>query len=188
MKIGYARVSTRGQDLKGQVAALKNEQCDRIYKEKMTGRTTNRPEFQKVLKELQAGDTLLVTKLDRFARSTQEALMIIKELFERDVKIDILNLGRIENSPTGRLIFTVFSAFADFERDLIVERTQEGKVIAKQNPNFKEGRPKKFTEAQLDHALSLLNTHSYKQVQELTGVSKTTLWRYRASQKEKVFG
>lgn len=93
MKIGYARVSTRGQDLKGQVTTLKNEQCDSIYKEKMTGRTTNRPEFQKVLKQLQAGDTLVVTKLDRFARSTQVALIIIKELFEWDVKIDILNLG-----------------------------------------------------------------------------------------------
>ncbi|GMR71254.1 recombinase family protein [Aerococcus viridans] len=182
MKIGYARVSTRGQDLKGQVAALKNEQCDKIYKEKITGRTTDRPEFQKALKQLQAGDTLVVTKLDRFARSTQEALTTIKELFEQDVKIDILNLGRIENTPTGRLIFTVFSAFADFERDLIIERTQEGKTIAKQNPNFKEGRPKKFTKAQLNHALSLLNTYSYKQVQELTGVSKTTLWRYKESQ------
>lgn len=181
MKIGYARVSIRGQDLKGQVAALKNEQCDKIYKEKMTGRTTNRPEFQKVLKQLQAGDTLVVIKLDCFVRSTQEALIIIKELFERDVKIDILNLGRIENTPTGRLIFTVFSAFADFERYLIVEHTQEGKAIAKQNPNFREGRPKKFSKDQLNHGLSLLNTHSYKQVQELTGISKTTLWRYKES-------
>lgn len=92
------------------------------------------------MKQLQAGDTLVVTKLDCFVRSTQEALIIIKELFERDVKIDILNLGRIENTPTGRLIFTVFSSFADFERYLIVEGTQEGKVIAKQNQNFRNKR------------------------------------------------
>lgn len=181
MKYGYARVSTRGQDLNGQIFILKKEHCDMIYSEKMTGTTSNRPEFQKLLNKLKEGDTLVVTKLDRFARSTQEALTIIKDLFEREIKIDILNLGRIENSPSGRLIFTVFSAFADFERDLIVERTQEGKAIAKQNPNFREGRPKKYTKTQLNHALTLLNTHSYKQVYELTGISKTTLWRYKES-------
>ncbi|PRY82874.1 recombinase family protein [Alkalibacterium olivapovliticus] len=181
MKYGYARVSTRGQDLNSQIEKLKQEHCDTIYAEKMTGTTAERPEFQRLLNTIESGDTLVVTKLDRFARSTQEALTIIKDLFERDVKIDILNLGRIENTPSGRLIFTVFSAFADFERDLIIERTQEGKAIAKQNPNFREGRPKKFSKTQLEHALKLLNTHSYKQVYELTGISKTTLWRYKES-------
>lgn len=182
MKYGYARVSTRGQDLNAQIERLKQEYCEIIYAEKMTGTTADRPEFKKLLNKLQSGDTLVVTKLDRFARSTQEALTIIKDLFEREVKIDILNLGRIENTPSGKLIFTVFSAFADFERDLIVERTQEGKAIAKKDPNFREGRPKKFSKKQLEHALTLLDTHSYKQVQELTGVSKTTLWRYKEAQ------
>lgn len=182
MKYGYARVSTRGQDLNAQIERLKQGYCEIIYAEKMTGTTADRPEFKKLLNKLQSGDTLVVTKLDRFARSTQEALTIIKDLFEREVKIDILNLGRIENTPSGKLIFTVFSAFADFERDLIVERTQEGKAIAKKDPNFREGRPKKFSKKQLEHALTLLDTHSYKQVQELTGVSKTTLWRYKEAQ------
>lgn len=182
MKYGYARVSTRGQDLNAQIERLKQEHCEIIYAEKMTGTTTDRPEFKKLLNKLQSGDTLVVTKLDRFARSTQEALAIIKDLFVREVKIDILNLGRIENTPSGKLIFTVFSAFADFERDLIVERTQEGKAVARKDPNFREGRPKKFSKKQLEHALTLLDTHSYKQVQELTGVSKTTLWRYKESQ------
>ncbi|SPT64657.1 DNA-invertase hin [Aerococcus viridans] len=91
-------------------------------------------------------------------------------------------MGKIENTPTGRLIFTIFSAFADFERDLIVERTQEGKEIARNNPNFKDGRPIKYSKQQIQHALSLLNTYSYNQVQEMTGISKSTLWRYKKKQ------
>jgi len=74
-------------------------------------------------------------------------LETVKNLFERGVKIYIVNMGVIENTPTGRLTFTIFSAFAEFERDMIVERTQEGKALVKQNPDFKEGRPKKFSEA-----------------------------------------
>ena len=86
-------------------------------------------------------------------------------------------MGVIEDTPTGRLIFTIFSAFAEFERDLIVTRTQEGKEIAKQKGDFKEGRPKKFGKKQIEHALNLLETHSYKQVEETTGISKSTLIR-----------
>ena len=123
---------------------MEDERCDRIYFEKITGTKSNRPEFQKLLQEIQTGDTLVITKMDRFVRSTQDALNTIKFLFEKGVKINVLNLGIIENTSTGRLIFTIFSAFADFERDLIVERTQAGKEIAKQRPGFREGRPKKF--------------------------------------------
>nr|WP_250621012.1 recombinase family protein [Bacillus subtilis] len=75
------------------------------------------------------------------------------------------------------LIFTIFSAFAEFERDMIVERTQEGKMLAKQNPDFREGRPKKFTKQQINHALTLLENHSYKQVEDMTGISVSTLVR-----------
>ncbi len=128
---------------------MEDERCDRIYFEKITGTKSNRPEFQKLLQEIQTGDTLVITKLDRFARSTQDALNTIKFLFEKGVKINVLNLGIIENTSTGRLIFTIFSAFADFERDLIVERTQEGKEIAKQRPGFREGRPKNFHSSRL---------------------------------------
>lgn len=123
------------------------------------------------------GDTLVVTKLDRFARSTQDALEIIKDLFDRNIKVHVLNMGVIENTPSGRLIFTIFSAFAEFERDMIVERTQEGKMLAKQNPDFREGRPKKFTKQQINHALTLLENHSYKQVEDMTGISVSTLVR-----------
>ena len=83
MKYGYARVSTRQQDLEGQLRQLEEERCDRVYFEKITGTKSDRPEFQKLLQEIETGDTLVVTKLDRFARSTQDALNTIKLLFEK---------------------------------------------------------------------------------------------------------
>jgi DNA invertase Pin-like site-specific DNA recombinase len=177
LKYGYARVSTIHQDLNIQLQQLEKENCDQIFSEKYSGTNKKRAEFQKLLNILQEGDTLVVTKLDRFARSTQDALEIIKDLFDRNIKVHVLNMGVIENSPTGRLIFTIFSAFAEFERDMIVERTQEGKILAKQNPNFREGRPNKFSRQQINHALSLLENHSYKQVEEMTGISVSTLVR-----------
>ncbi len=183
LKYGYARVSTMHQDLQVQLKQLENENCDKIYSEKYSGTNKKRPEFQKLIDMLQEGDTLVVTKLDRFARSTQDALEIIKDLFERNIKVHVLNMGVIENTPTGRLIFTIFSAFAEFERDMIVERTQEGKMLAKQNPDFREGRPKKFSRQQINHALSLLDNHSYKQVEDMTGISVSTLVRAKKKNK-----
>lgn len=179
VKYGYARVSTRQQDLEGQLRQLEEEHCNKIFFEKITGTKSDRPEFQKLLQTVQAGDTLVVTKLDRFARSTQDALNTIKVLFEKSVRINVLNLGVIENTSTGRLIFTIFSAFADFERDLIVERTREGKEIAKQRPGFKEGRPRKFSQKQINLAMKLLEGNSYKEVEQMTGISKSTLTRYK---------
>lgn len=129
------------------------------------------------MSQLKEGDTLVITKLDRFARSAKDAIEVIEKLFDNGVRVHILNIGIVEDTPTGRLIFNIMSAFAQFERDMIVERTQEGKAIAKQKPDFREGRPKKFSKKQIDHALNLLKNHSYKQVGELTGISKSTLIR-----------
>ncbi|MDR7076196.1 DNA invertase Pin-like site-specific DNA recombinase [Neobacillus niacini] len=177
MKYGYARVSTVQQDLESQLQALKNEGCEKIYSEKFTGTKSDRPQFNELLSVLKEGDCLVITKLDRFARSTTDALETIKTLFNNGVKVHILNMGIVENTPTGRLIFTILSGFAEFERDMIVERTQEGKAIAKQREDFKEGRPNKFSKKQVEHALKLLETHSYKEVEETTGISKSTLIR-----------
>lgn len=177
MKYGYARVSTTGQDLNAQLDVLQQEGCEKVFSEKFTGTKADRPQFQALLKTLETGDALVVTKLDRFARSTSEALQIIKELFERGVKVHVLNMGLIENTPTGRLIFTIMSGFAEFERDLIVERTQEGKAIARMRDDYREGRPVKFSKKQVEHALILLERHSYKQVEDMTGISKSTLIR-----------
>lgn len=175
MKYGYARVSTVAQDLEVQIQALQAEGCEVIYKEKFTGTKTDRPEFNKVLEALQEGDTLVVTKLDRFARSAVEGIQTVKALFARGVKVHILNIGLIENTPTGRLIFNILSSFAEFERDMIVERTQEGKALAKQRDDFREGRPRKHSKQQVLHALELLNTHTYKEVEAMTGIKKRTL-------------
>ena len=179
MKYGYARVSTVEQDLRAQIEQLENEGCDEIFRDKFTGTSRDRPEFMKLLDKLEAGDVLVVTKLDRFARSTLDGIGIIRELFERGVAVHILNMGLVENTPTGRLIFNILMSFAEFERDMIVERTQEGKAIARQRPDFREGRPKKFGRKQIEHAIKLKETHSYRQVEDLTGISKSTLIRAR---------
>jgi DNA invertase Pin-like site-specific DNA recombinase len=177
MKYGYARVSTVHQDLESQLQALEKEGCDKIYSEKFTGTKADRPKFKELLSLLEEGDTLVITKLDRFARSTVDAIQTVEELFNKGVKVHILNMGLVENTPTGKLVFNVMSAFAEFERDMIVERTQEGKAIAKQREDFREGRPNKFSKKQIEHALMLLETHSYKEVEETTGISKSTLIR-----------
>lgn len=177
MKYGYARVSTLNQDLQAQFQALEKEGCEKIYKDKFTGTKTDRPQFSKLLQELKPCDTLVVTKLDRFARTTADGINTIKGLFERGIKVHVLNMGLVEDTPTGRLILSVMLAFAEFERDMIVERTQEGKEIAKQRPDFREGRPKKFSKKQIEHALRLLESNSYKQVGDMTGISKSTLIR-----------
>lgn len=185
MTYGYARVSTTGQgrdgnSLEDQITSLENYGCDEIVTEVFTGAKMERPKFAALLQKLQKGDTLVVTKLDRFARTTLDGCQTVRELFERGVKVHILNIGLIENTLTGNLILTVFLAFAEYERGMIVERTQTGKAIARTRPDYRDGRPKKYKPAQIDHALSLLDSGmSYKQVENATGISKSTLTRAR---------
>lgn len=183
MIYGYARVSTVGQSINGssleeQVAVLTEYGCNQIITEAYTGKTVYRPQFTALLSKLQSGDTLVVTKLDRFARSTVEGVQTVRDLFARDVKVHILNIGLIENTLSGNLILTVFLAFAEFERGMILERTQNGKALAKMQPGFREGRPPKYKPAQINHALELLGSGlSYRQVENVTGISKSTLIR-----------
>lgn len=179
MKYGYARVSTTDQKLENQLEALKIAGADKIYQEKFTGTTTERPEFTKLLQQLNPDDTLIVTKLDRFARNTREALDIIQDLFNREIKVNIINMGLIDNTPTGQLIFTIFSAFAQFERDMIVTRTQEGKAYAKRNdPHFREGRPQTYTDEQMRLAYQLRQQGmTYKMIARKTGISERTQQR-----------
>ena len=182
-KYGYARVSTQGQDLKAQVETLKAEGCEVIYSEKFTGTTKDRPEFKAVLDAVQSGDTLVVTKLDRFARSAEDAIHVIKQLHTQGVRVHILNMGMVDNTATGKLLLTVLAGFAEFERDMIVERLNEGKAIAKQREGYREGRKPKYTKAQLDHAMKLKETHSFTQVVALTNIPIATLKRESAKRK-----
>ena len=152
--------------------------CEEIVAEAFTGKTMERPKFQSLLERLQPNDTLVVCKLDRFARTTIDGVQTVRGLFERGVKVNILNMGMVENTLTGNLIMTIMLAFAEYERGMIVERTQTGKMIARQNPDFRDGRPKKYSPTQLKLAMELLESgKSYKQVQILTGISKSTLVR-----------
>lgn len=146
MVYGYARVSSDGQDRygnskQGQTEALKAAGCEKVYYEHFTGTKMDRPEFTKLMCELKSGDTLKVTKLDRFARTAADGATKIKELMARGVTVHILNMGLIENTPTGRLMMQILLAFAEFERDNIMERLNDGKAIAKaKNPEWREGR------------------------------------------------
>lgn len=148
MRYGYGRVSTKGQEQNGnsledQRAKLTEAGCDEIILEAYTGTKMDRPKFKKLLDKLEKGDTLVVCKLDRFARTAREGLEVVENLMERGVKVHILNMGLIEDTPMGRVILTVMLAFAQFERDSIVERTQAGKALAKEKEDYSEGRPRK---------------------------------------------
>ncbi len=182
MIYGYARVSTKGQakdgnSLEGQERALKAAGAELIYTDVYTGVTTDRPELDKLLGGLKDGDTVVVTKLDRIARSVKQGISLIEELINKGVNVHILNMGLLDSSPTGKLIRNVMFSFAEFERDMIMQRTREGKEIARQNPGYREGRKPKYTRQQIDHAISLLSDHSYAEVEKMTGISKSTLIR-----------
>lgn len=182
---GYARVSTLSQDLESQLQVLKNEGAEVIYQEKASGKTIkDRPELNKLLSTIKPGDTLIITRLDRLARTLIEGAILLEDLFNRGIRVHILNMGVLENTTMGKLILHFILAIAEFERSNIVERTQDGKAAAKKNPGFKEGRPKKYTKKQLDHAMQLLENHSFKQVVDLTGISISTLKRESKARKE----
>ena len=187
---GYCRVSTRKQ-LEGNSLEQQSQEILSKYphaiiiEEQFTGKTTDRPKFNELLKELENGDTLVVSKLDRFARNTEDGLRTMRELLEQGITVEILNFGGVEGgfNSKNKLMFNIMMAFAEFERDMIVERTQAGKEIARQRDDFREGRPKVYGKAQINHALELLETKTYRQVEELTGISKSTLIRAKRKQK-----
>jgi DNA invertase Pin-like site-specific DNA recombinase len=174
-------VSTKGQlegnSIEDQINQIKARYAEaEIIMESFSG-AKERSIFNNLCDRLKQDDILVVTKLDRFCRTTKEGLQYIDHLMKKGVKIHILNMGLIEDTPMGRLIVTNLLAFAEFERAMIIERTQSGKAIAKQKSDYREGRPKVYGKKQIDHAIELLETNSYKQVEEITGISKSTLIR-----------
>ena len=190
MIYGYSRVSTikqsKGNSLAEQHDLLKAAGAQEIISDSYSGTKMQRPAFTELLNRLQEGDKLIVTKLDRFARTAVEGGAIVKELHERGVTIHILNMGIADNTPMGKLMITMLLAFAEFERDMIVERTQGGKAIARANGKRVDGRPKKYSPTQMQHALSLLEAgNSYTAVEEMTGISKSTLIRAVREKKAK---
>lgn len=185
MIYGYARVSAQsqardGDSLEAQMLELQRAGAERVFAGTFTGTVTARPELERLMKQLRAGDTIVVTKLDRVARNLKQGIELIDTLNERGIKVNVLNMGVIDNTPTGKLIRNIMLSLAEWEREMITQRTQEGKEIAKKNPGYKDGRPKKYNKAQTMHALDLLKTHSYRKVADMTGISKATLARMRA--------
>lgn len=189
MKFGYIRVSTRkqardGNSLEAQREALTAAGAEKIYTDAFTGTRMERPEWDKLRAHLRRGDVLIVTKLDRLARSVSQASGLITDMIDEGVTIHVLNLGVLSNDSVNTLLRNVLLSFAQFERDMIVQRTQEGKAVARAtDPDFREGRPPKFDAEQLDHAMELLENHSYAQTAKLTGISKSTLIRERKRRK-----
>lgn len=182
MVYGYCRVSTQmqardGNSLEAQKKLLIENGAEKIYSDAFTGTKAHRPELDKLLAVLQAGDKLVITKLDRIARSASQGIELVQTLLDKGITVHVLNMGLLDNTPTGKLIRNIMLAFAEFERDMIIERTQEGKAIARRQPDFREGRPRLYSRKQIQHALELLQDHSYRQVMELTGISKSTLIR-----------
>ena len=182
MIYGYARVSSatqlEGTSLDAQYASLIEAGCDQVFSEQFTGMSSDRPEFTRLLSVLEEGDTLVVTKLDRFARSSIDGITLVRELLEKGISVRVLNMGLIEDTPVGHLILTVMFAMAEFERDMIVERTTAGKRIAKSRPGYKEGRPvKEFSDEKIKKAQSLLEESGKSATAKYLGVTRSTVYK-----------
>jgi DNA invertase Pin-like site-specific DNA recombinase len=174
-RIGYARVSTHDQNLDLQMDALKKAGCERIYQEKASGKTAERPELDNCLKALRPGDRLIVWKLDRLGRSLPHLIDIINKLQTKDIFFESLTENIDTGSPSGKLVFHVFAALADFEKDLIQERVKAGLVAARLKGRI-GGRPRKLTHKQIaDARLAIKGGLSLCKVAKMFGVSKSTL-------------
>lgn len=185
MKIGYGRVSSFGQELKAQEVALKEAGCERLYVEKVTGTTTApRKQLAAMIANVREGDTVVVTKIDRLARSIIDLNKIVTELNDKGVSIEFLRDSLVfhagkDLSSINTLLFNILGSFAQFERDIIVERTSEGRERAKAAGKHmgRTGQPEK----KVQHALELManratNGMSVADIVKVTGVPKPTIY------------
>jgi DNA invertase Pin-like site-specific DNA recombinase len=179
---GYARVSTNGQDLSAQEGELMSAGCAKVFKEKMSGAKSDRPELAKLIRRLEEGDVLVVTRLDRLARSTKDLLNVLDEVGKRGAGFRSLKDAWADTTtPHGRLMLTVLGGLAEFERSLIVARTGEGRKRAKDR-GVKFGRPRKLTPHQRQEALQrLASGESQMDVARTFGLSSSTISRLAAS-------
>lgn len=181
---GYARVSTQHQDLNRQLDLLAEQNCNEILTEKMTGTKSNRPELNRLKDKLRPGDTVVVESFSRLGRSTKDLIDLVTYFEEQDVKLVSLKENFDTTTPQGRLMMTVFQAFSQFERDLIVERTKEGLQSARARGRI-GGRPR-VNKRDIERAVKLYESEAYsgKEITEMTGISKATLYRYIRSKKK----
>lgn len=183
MKYGYARTSTQHQDLTAQKKALKQAGVEKIISEKKSGKDLDRQGLQALFNQLQDGDTLVITKMDRIARNVKDGIELIDELNEKGITLHVLNMGVFDNTPTSKLIRNILLSVADWEREMMLERQKEGIQEAKARGVYK-GRKKKFTDSNkaLQHALELFqdrdnNKKTVQEIADITGMSRMTLYR-----------
>lgn len=182
---GYARVSTKHQELNRQLDQLKEYGCDKIFAEKMTGTKKHRPELDRLKEEVRAGDTVVIESWSRLGRSTKDLIELINFFQDKEVSVVSLKENFDTTTPQGKLMMTVFQAFAEFERDLTVQRVNEGLKAARARGR-KGGRPR-VDQKKLDQAIRLYNSQEYslKEIQEMTRISTPTLYRYLKEQTKK---
>lgn len=182
MNIGYARVSTKDQELALQVDALKGEGCKTIFKEKVSGAKADRPQLRKMIDQLREGDVIVIWKLDRLGRSLRDLVNLVSEIQEKGAGLKSLTDQINTTTPTGKLTFHLFAALAEFERDIISERTKAGLASARARGRT-GGRPKGLSKEASDKAM--LAETLYKQeemsINEICShlnISRATLYKY----------
>lgn len=184
---GYARVSSKSQEdgfgLEVQRGKLLEAGAERVFEDVYTGTTMDRPAWDEVESLLSEGDTLVVAKLDRIARTAAGGCAAVRDLVDRGVSVRVLNMGLVEDTPVGRMMLTVMFAMAEFERDMIVERLSEGKAAARLKEDYREGRPRAEIDAALFAELRDMVAAGEITVVEAAaalGVSEST-WRRRCA-------
>jgi DNA invertase Pin-like site-specific DNA recombinase len=179
MLIGYARVSTLDQNPELQLDALKEAKCDKTYVDHASGAKADRPQWQELLRYIREGDTLVVWKLDRAFRSMQQAVEVFNDFSKRGVHLKVLTVDIDTHSPMGKCMYYVASAFAEMERDILIERTQAGLQAARARGR-KGGRPKALTpkKAKMVQDLYRNKENSIDEICKTLNISRTTLYRY----------
>lgn len=180
MIYGYARVSTKGQNLATQIELLKEYGVDEIYKEKISGKSMTKNILEDLLNKLSKGDVLVITRMDRLGRSTVELLKLVESFEQKKIHLVILNLGVDTRTPTGKFFLTIFAAIGELEWDINREKQRQGIELAKKRGVYK-GRPKKYSKdnIKVQHALELRKTtnKSMREIAKIVGMSESTLYR-----------
>jgi len=181
MKIGYARVSTKDQNLALQCDALKAEGCQKIYEEKISGAKLDRPELRQMIDQLREGDIIVIWKLDRLGRSLPDLVRLVSEIQDKGAGLKSLNDSIDTTTPQGKLTFHLFAALAEFEREIIVDRTKAGLTAARARGRV-GGRPKGLSKKAQDKAMIAESLYRQdkpiKEICEYLHMSKSTLYRY----------
>ncbi len=179
MLVGYARISTDDQNPELQLDALQKAGCEKIFTERITGSSTNRPELDKALEHLRKGDTLVVWKLDRLGRSLKHLIELVTQFEEQGTGFKSLTESMDTTTSGGKLVYHIFGAFAEFERNIIRERTQAGLKAARARGRM-GGRRHKLNDRQRTHAVKLHKDgdHTIKEICELMKISRSTLYSY----------